>query len=35
MSVFFSSDVPSGARRLRRSKHRFRILNRRYCMRTR
>ncbi|HCJ5071047.1 TPA: Na/Pi cotransporter family protein [Klebsiella pneumoniae] len=29
MSVFFSSDVPS-ARRLRRSKHRFRILNRRY-----
>ncbi len=33
MSVFFSSDVPS-ARRLRRSKHRFRILNRRYCMRT-
>lgn len=29
MSVFFSSDVPS-ARRLRRNKHRFRILNRRY-----
>lgn len=29
MSVFFSGDVPS-ARRLRRSKHRFRILNRRY-----
>lgn len=29
MSVFFSSDM-SGARRLRRSKHRFRILNRRY-----
>lgn len=29
MSVFFSSDVPS-ARRLRRRKHRFRILNRRY-----
>jgi phosphate:Na+ symporter len=29
MSVFFSSDVP-GARRLRRNKHRFRILNRRY-----
>lgn len=29
MSVFFSSDVPS-ARCLRRSKHRFRILNRRY-----
>ncbi len=29
MSVFFSSDVTS-ARRLRRSKHRFRILNRRY-----
>ena len=29
MSVFFSSDVPS-ARRLRRSKHRFRIMNRRY-----
>ena len=29
MSVFFSGDVTS-ARRLRRSKHRFRILNRRY-----
>ncbi|GGD37460.1 MULTISPECIES: Na/Pi cotransporter family protein [Franconibacter] len=29
MSVFFSGDVPS-ARRLRRYKHRFRILNRRY-----
>ncbi|STR42488.1 Sodium-dependent phosphate transporter [Klebsiella michiganensis] len=29
MSVFFSGDVPS-ARRLRRSKHRFRIMNRRY-----
>ena len=29
MLVFFSSDVPS-ARRLRRNKHRFRILNRRY-----
>lgn len=29
MSVFFSADVTS-ARRLRRSKHRFRILNRRY-----
>ncbi|MDF3636409.1 Na/Pi cotransporter family protein, partial [Enterobacter cloacae] len=29
MSVFFSSDVPS-APRLRRNKHRFRILNRRY-----
>lgn len=29
MSVFFSSDVAS-ARRLRRRKHRFRILNRRY-----
>lgn len=29
MSVFFSGDVPS-ARRLRRTKHRFRILNRRY-----
>ena len=29
MSVFFSGDVPS-ARRLRRRKHRFRILNRRY-----
>jgi len=29
MSVFFSRDVTS-ARRLRRSKHRFRILNRRY-----
>ncbi|WP_312415977.1 Na/Pi cotransporter family protein [Pseudescherichia sp.] len=30
MSVFFSSDV-AGARRLRRRKHRFRILNRRYA----
>ncbi|WP_105647999.1 Na/Pi cotransporter family protein [Cronobacter dublinensis] len=30
MSVFFSGDVPS-ARRLRRYKHRFRILNRRYA----
>ncbi len=30
MSVFFSSDVAS-ARRLRRRKHRFRILNRRYA----
>ncbi|WP_039055772.1 Na/Pi cotransporter family protein [Enterobacter sp. Bisph1] len=30
MSVFFSSDVTS-ARRLRRSKHRFRIMNRRYA----
>ena len=29
MSVFFSGDVPS-ARRLRRNKHRFRILTRRY-----
>ena len=29
LSVFFSGDVPS-ARRLRRYKHRFRILNRRY-----
>ncbi len=29
MSVFFSSDITS-ARRLRRSKHRFRIMNRRY-----
>jgi phosphate:Na+ symporter len=29
MSVFFSSDLAS-ARRLRRNKHRFRILNRRY-----
>ena len=29
MSVFFSGDVTT-ARRLRRSKHRFRILNRRY-----
>ncbi|SQC32973.1 sodium-dependent inorganic phosphate (Pi) transporter [Kluyvera cryocrescens] len=30
MSVFFSGDVTS-ARRLRRSKHRFRIMNRRYA----
>ncbi|NCH97267.1 Na/Pi cotransporter family protein [Cronobacter dublinensis] len=30
LSVFFSGDVPS-ARRLRRYKHRFRILNRRYA----
>lgn len=30
MSVFFSGDVAS-ARRLRRSKHRFRLLNRRYA----
>ncbi|MDI6439818.1 Na/Pi cotransporter family protein [Cronobacter dublinensis] len=30
LSVFFSDDVPS-ARRLRRYKHRFRILNRRYA----
>ncbi|WP_312229734.1 Na/Pi cotransporter family protein [Pseudescherichia sp.] len=30
MSVFFSSDM-AGARRLRRRKHRFRILNRRYA----
>lgn len=30
MSVFFSGDVAS-ARRLRRSKHRFRIMNRRYA----
>lgn len=30
LSVFFSGDVPS-ARRLRRSKHRFRIMNRRYA----
>ena len=30
MSVFFSGDVPS-ARRLRRNKHRFRIMNRRYA----
>jgi len=30
MSVFFSSDIDS-ARRLRRNKHRFRIMNRRYA----